>query len=272
MKQRINNWALRLIVSVLGTSVSSIYAQTAVTTTNGGVTGAIPIFTRSSAIASSLITQSGNFKGVDTSTPTGFLDVAGLPQQGGFVVTGTNIDPRTNYPLNVLANSGKLREGWNRSGEGGEIDLISNRSLGGVGGFMFYDYTNAGTLTPLVTFTGAGNVGIGTATPGADLSSLPSAPAGSKPIFEVNGDIALSQGNGGQMFYPDGTVQATAWNGTTLGGDYAEAVDVLGDRGEYEPGDVIVIDSHSPGKFVKSSKPYSKLVAGVFSTKPGLVG
>jgi hypothetical protein len=60
--------------------------------------------------------------------------------------------------------------------------------------------------------------------------------------------------------------------GTTCGADYAEAVDVTGDRTKYEPGDVLVIDPNAPGKFLKSNQAYSTLVAGIYSTKPGFVG
>jgi hypothetical protein len=56
------------------------------------------------------------------------------------------------------------------------------------------------------------------------------------------------------------------------GGDYAESVDVTGDRIRYEPGDILVVDPHNPGKFLKSTDPYSTLVAGIYSTKPGLLG
>jgi hypothetical protein len=84
--------------------------------------------------------------------------------------------------------------------------------------------------------------------------------------------IQLPSGSGASMTFPDGTVQATAWNGTTLGGDYAESVDVTGDRKAYEPGDVMVIDPESPDKFLKASEPYSTMVAGIYSTKPGLTG
>lgn len=102
-----------------------------------------------------------------------------------------------------------------------------------------------------------GNVGIGTTTPGAKL--------------DVAGNIKLS-GGGASISFPDGTTQSTAWNGTLCGGDYAESVDVSGDRKKYEPGDVLVIDPGSEGKFLKSTEPYSTSVMGIYSTKPGLIG
>ncbi|WP_263409591.1 hypothetical protein [Terriglobus tenax] len=74
------------------------------------------------------------------------------------------------------------------------------------------------------------------------------------------------------MTFPDNTVQSTAWNGTTCGGDYAESVDVAGDRKTYEPGDVLVIDPEHESGFLKSSETYATGVTGVFSTKPGLTG
>ena len=41
---------------------------------------------------------------------------------------------------------------------------------------------------------------------------------------------------------------------------------------DYEAGDLLVIDPKAPGRFLKSWKPYSTLVAGIYSTKPGTVG
>lgn len=102
-----------------------------------------------------------------------------------------------------------------------------------------------------------GNVGIGTSNPGAKL--------------DVNGSVKLS-GSGASLTYPDGTSQSTAWTGALCGGDYAESVDVSGDRTHYEPGDVLVLDSENPGKVLKSVEPYSTVVSGIYSTKPGVVG
>jgi hypothetical protein len=193
---------------------------------------------------------------------SGLLDVSGWNTgangAGGFVVAGVNLDPAVGYKLTPLENSAKLLEGWNHSAGGGEIDLISNRASGGAGGFIFYDYTNAGSLNALATFQGNGNVGIGTTTPSAPL--------------EVNGSVKLTAGSGASIIFPDATVQATAWNGVLSGGDYAESVNVQGDRNGYAPGDVLVINPEVEGGFVLSSQAYSTAVMGIYSTKPGARG
>jgi hypothetical protein len=84
--------------------------------------------------------------------------------------------------------------------------------------------------------------------------------------------VKLSAGSGASITFPDGSVQSVAWNGTTLGGDYAESVDVSGNRNSFEPGDVLVIDPGTDGKVLKASEAYSTSVAGIYSSKPGLVG
>ena len=104
----------------------------------------------------------------------------------------------------------------------------------------------------------AGNVGIGTSNPGAAL--------------EVNGNVKLTSGSGASVTFADGTVQSTAYTGVICGGDYAESIQVADARPRYEPGDVLVVDARAPGKFLKSTASYSTLVAGVYSTKPGVVG
>jgi hypothetical protein len=124
-------------------------------------------------------------------------------------------------------------------------------------GYQFKTLSAAGGTTIPLTLSN-GNVGIGTTTPGA--------------LLEVDGNMKLTAGSGASITFPDNSIQSTAWNGTTLGGDYAESIDVSGDRTAYEPGDMIVINPSAPGKFNKSERSYSKLVAGVYSTKPGLVG
>ena len=117
--------------------------------------------------------------------------------------------------------------------------------------YLTNDYNNAGlgAASESLTITTAGKVGIGTTNPQAAL--------------EVNGTL---------RFTADGSLQTTAWTGTLCGGDYAESVDVTGNRTNYEPGDVLVLDSDNPGKMLKSIEAYSTSVSGIYSTKPGTVG
>ncbi len=61
--------------------------------------------------------------------------------------------------------------------------------------------------------------------------------------------------------------------GTQTGGaDFAESVGTAALRSKYEPGDVLVINTRADRRFALSSSPYSTLVAGVYSTKPGVTG
>jgi len=127
-------------------------------------------------------------------------------------------------------------------------------------GDMVFSITRANDQTrDAVTLQGiTGNFGIGTPSPTAPL--------------EVNGNIKLTTGSGASMTYADNTVQSTAWTGVLTGGDYAESVNVSGDRDEYEPGDILVIDPAAEGNFLKSSTPYATTVTGIYSTKPGVTG
>jgi hypothetical protein len=70
--------------------------------------------------------------------------------------------------------------------------------------------------------------------------------------------------NGGNVhasgaFYPNGS-------------NYSEAVRVVGDVHDYAAGDVLAIDTNSESRFVLTSTPYSTRVAGIYSTKPGVLG
>jgi hypothetical protein len=56
------------------------------------------------------------------------------------------------------------------------------------------------------------------------------------------------------------------------GSDYAESVHVSGKINQYEPGDVLGVDPTSDGRFLKTALPYATNVAGVYSTKPGVLG
>lgn len=89
----------------------------------------------------------------------------------------------------------------------------------------------------------------------------------------TGGDILL--GTSGytmdRKFRVDGSGNVFANSYSTGGADFAEAVSVEKAQRNYEPGDVLVIDASGDRKVALSQSPYSTLVAGIYSTKPGIV-
>jgi|GEM_PF-6868084 len=53
---------------------------------------------------------------------------------------------------------------------------------------------------------------------------------------------------------------------------FAESMAVAGDRGKYEAGDLLVIDPTANRRLTFAQQPYSTLAAGIYSTKPGILG
>ena len=59
---------------------------------------------------------------------------------------------------------------------------------------------------------------------------------------------------------------------TPSSSDFAESLAVAGEREGYEPGDVLAIDPASDRRVALAHGPYSTRVAGIYSTKPGVLG
>lgn len=270
-------------------------ARAQVTTDGSTAANNVPKFSNATTLTKSAISEVNGNVGIGTTSPGAKLDVEGgwAVSSSGFynessVLTGMN-NGNGNGSLYfrtggvdgkmVILNSGQVGIGTLNpgrkvtiQGNGGTTAALafnnSSNPVPYVG--VAYDQTNDGlalmtnnssadlNTTPLFIQRTTSNIGIGTTAPGVRL--------------EVNGNIKLTSGSGASISFADGTTQSTAWSGTLCGGDYAESVDVSGDRSRYEPGDVMVIDPDVPGKFLKSAEPYSTSVAGIYSTKPGMVG
>jgi len=224
-----------------------------------------------------------NNQGIGTG---GFLFIntpsSGAPLNPLMILNGSgNLGIGTTSPISRLTLSGVNTTNPNNSGSsidynGQGLTFVNsaptgNFTLGGIrivqrngyyldNGDMIFTVgrTNGATLDAATIQGASGYFGIATATPTAPL--------------EVNGSVKLTWGSGASMTYSDGSIQSTAWTGVLSGGDYAESVNVSGDRNAYEPGDVLIIDSASEGKFLKSSKPYASTVSGIYSTNPGVTG
>lgn len=196
--------------------------------------------------------------------PDGTTQTSALSSGGQILATTNSSAPGINVTLNATSIPVINFTRWTGSG-----NIQHNASVGqffnpNTSEYDFAIGTGISTTgdqtatTNALVMTLAGNVGIGTTASNAKL--------------EVNGNIKLTAGTGSSMTYTDGTVQSTAWTGVLTGGDYAESVDVTGVRTEYLPGDVLVIDPEHPDRFRKASEPYSHMVAGIYSTKPGVTG
>ncbi len=75
-----------------------------------------------------------------------------------------------------------------------------------------------------------------------------------------------------RVFRVDDQGSVFAAKGFFTGGvDYAESVAVTGERAAYQPGDVMAIDEKASDGFALTRTPYSTLVAGVYSTQPGML-
>jgi hypothetical protein len=239
----------RTIVGLAICFTSIVISASAQTVTGSGTTGNVPAFTGSSTLGNSVITQSGTNVGFGTTTPGAPLeiDASSSPIEGG----------RNALYLDMSGSSGNRSSAVVYGYGGGRKAWEIGNDLPASGDQDLYIFDDAASATRLY-INSTGNVGIGTTSPGATL--------------EVDGSMKLTSGSGASITFADGTTQSTAYTGVTCGGDYAEAVDIAGVRASYEPGDVLVIGPDSGSDVVKSSKPYSTLVTGVYSTKPGVVG
>ncbi|MGO9269161.1 MAG: hypothetical protein ACLQOO_02690, partial [Terriglobia bacterium] len=117
-------------------------------------------------------------------------------------------------------------------------------------------------------------VGIGTASPfnfyALDVEATTSGQINSGVVVNAGGgDLYLGLTNGTAEFRveADGYVHASGY--VTGGADFAESVAVRGSRSLYEPGDLLVIERGARRRLTLSHGPYSTLVAGIYSTKPG---
>jgi hypothetical protein len=137
-----------------------------------------------------------------------------------------------------------------------EVELAAGVSPSGPYAYWLQARNTSGGGQTIALNPLGGNVGIGTTNPAAKL--------------DVNGSINISGAGAGITFPNGGGTQSVAWTGVLCGGDYAEAVNASGGKKLYEPGDVLVIGGE--GEVQKSAEPYSTMVAGIFATKPGVIG
>ena len=86
------------------------------------------------------------------------------------------------------------------------------------------------------------------------------------------GAILVGKASGINQFRVDSSGRVFANNGYQAGGaDFAESFEPAGEKADYTLGDVLVIDPTAQRRVTLTNEPYSTLVAGIYSTKPGVL-
>ena len=130
----------------------------------------------------------------------------------------------------------------------------NNADLGTSGSFE-----NTSTINPGAVLSASTN-GTG---PGLLINNANAGTINSLATFKKAGINKARIDGTGKGFFNGGTQSS--------GADVAEAFDVIGNRTDYETGDVLVISTDKDRAVEKSSQAYSTLVAGVYATKPGVL-
>lgn len=146
-------------------------------------------------------------------------------------------------------------------GRGGAIGSVGHGGGGGGGGGIVHLISPSATAPPGTT-DAAGGIG------GA------SGPTDS-PLHTGGGGGGGSGGNGGSGGAVNPAPSNTRNPGTNGSKGHVlitEALPVAGSKKQYEPGDVVVLSKQQPGAVEKCCRPNDVKVAGVYSTRPGLIG
>ncbi len=193
----------------------------------------------------------------------------------------------------LVQNSGSENTAYGAgsgSSSGGVVTGSFNTFLGYSSGSFADPLTNASAIgayalvgvNNAMILGGTGNyavtVGIGTGTPyndyalDVDTTHNNGVINGGVVVNASGGNLYLGMTNGTHKFRVDTNGAAYADGGfVASGADFAESVAVRGKRSEYEPGDVLEIDTSADRHLALSHHAYATLVAGIYSTKPGVL-
>jgi hypothetical protein len=227
---------------------------------------------------------SNNNSGANYNTASGyealFANTAGVGNTGdGAQALSGNTTGSDNTALGSSAGQGNATGtmntflGYSSGPATGETNLINATTIGA--------FASAAVSNSLIlggTGTSAVTVGIGTTSPYFDYGLTVNTGGqnnninGGVVVNATGGNLYLGMTSGVHKFrvdtngvtYADGGFQSS-------GADFAESLSVRGKRSQYEPGDVLEIDQKANRNLALSRHPYATLVAGIYSTKPGLL-
>ncbi len=223
--------------------------------------------------------------GIGTTTPASQLEVDGNTTAFNSTIIGATQAGSNPTPFNfTLATVPPVAVGG--------IASATSGSVAGVGGVSF---SPGGFGVGALNFSSTGGIGLGVFNAGAGGSAVEALAGGTSGntrgihaavldstgvagLFDNDpgGNILLGRTGGSgahvNVFRVDGTGKGFFNGGTQTGGaDFAESVAIRGEHSQYEPGDVLVVDRAAGRRLMLSRRAYSTRVAGIYSTKPGVL-
>jgi hypothetical protein len=270
-------WLLVLVLFAL--SAPKLRGQTI---TGSGTANTVPKFTGTYTLGNSPISISGTNVGIGTTSPLFPLHI--------FSENSTP-PPGQDRPIALLIETSASTTIAGAPAVG--IEIVTSAQQGsviGVHGVNYFSPNGLGVLgsggqgsgvygsTDATVFqVGVGGTADAETGPAAGVFGQAHSPGGDAGLFAnfAGGNILRGQSgaNGITVFRVDGNGTVFAEGGfRPHGADFAESMPVVGNRDRYQPGDLMVIDPAGNQRLALSDKPYSTLVAGIYSTSPGVVG
>ena len=230
------------------------------------------------AISAKALSSSGNAVAVNARTAS---------PQGKAIYGEASTSTGINYGVQGLSRSsqGIGVQGETTSSQGTNYGVVGV-TVAGANSAGVYAQSNAAvtaTTNYALLARNQGNNGVGVFAYATSLSGptygiygrvdSPGGIAGMFMSSAATGNVIVADNASRHIFRVDTTGTVFALGSFSGGGaDYAESVAVRGARNDYKPGDVLVIDPDSDRRFATSTEPYSTRVAGIVSTKPGILG
>jgi hypothetical protein len=261
------------LLLVFGLTALGTRAQTV---TGSGTTNTIPQFTSSTTIGDSPLLQFDGNLGINSANPAAKFEVKDFRDVDANGFGPSAIRGIVTCRLNNFCSAVRGDAFTPGSGSIGVVGVQNANDTGGGGGVLGLSFSNTGfsyaTRGDALGTSGAaiGVMGI-TMSPQGDGGRFVGVRGDSGTI--IRGDVGPpGAGTEFTVFRVDGDGTVFANGGfRPRGADFAEAMLVSGDRARYAPGDLLVIDASGQRRLTLSQTSYSSLVAGIYSTKPGVV-